>query len=1545
MEKEYVTLREEILQLMQKRDEYTRYAYTAAAAIWTAAFTIKNAYLVFLGMFILMPIAVRVTDILYSSGNIAAYLSVFHESKTGAKWETLNYQYRKKYNRKHNVILRYILGRADFVMLQGLNVAIFWLYRKEKPFENLVRDITIIVIQSLIILFTCYQCYRSAVADIKREENIKNWKRIKRRIRRRRKMRTLAKRILSIALSLVLVLGTIPIERVYAVGLSHNEFESKLSSAKALYPSGSQKEEWSVNGVVVGWQCHGYGRWLSWYVWGVDFANGNGVGWSLLESTASNTHIDNLAPGDVVRFRRIYGDKLQKWNHTIFVTAVDNDTICYTDCNSDGKCTIKWEQQVSKSTLDSWLKLPLYGNEASDYGYIAHYTSNTLSGGNHSCTKGEYVYYEAVHPHYKCYRCSICGEVWRNTEEQTYLDFCDSCLNHTCDKVDYVFFEEVHPHYSCYLCSLCGNIWADTESSNFSDSCGTCLYLEKPQITTTTSVYAAGDNITISWEPVECSTYYWINVFKDDVLIVDQSMENATSYTLNSAAIGEYVVFVSANNPAGTSGSSTYSFSVIENKWLEAPQVVASSAYCNEAGCITVSWEPVEGAVSYIYYVSEFPTVYAYETNVIREYTENTSVTFSNLKNGKYLFFVHAINAVGGWGKQSNYIWMDFYNYDYVPTKTAVWNGHLYALYDGEMSWDLAQSLCEMENGHLVTITSTEENTVVKSLLEAGAGDGYWIGARNDDINNYEIAGKEYRWVTGEAFSYSDWFAGEPNGMGSAASREHFAEVRKSYGSQWNDVPHTTKNGFILELDVSKFAPVATGSFAGNQYLIFDENITWTEANDYCKSIGGHLATISSTEEDEMLSELLSQSAGRKWYYIGASEDSGKWTWCDGTEVPFSESYANWGDMYGSVQSGPTGWGRYLMKYKSTGTWIGIQNCYLPKSNMNGIGFICEIENVYEEEPVCTHTNKTETPFHAADCEHSGNNLYYICDSCGIVLKADGITETTIEAETISALGHDWMEACCTTPKTCKTCGITEGDPLGHSFDEWMVILEATCCYVGEAERNCKNCDYYETREIIALGHTEVIDKAVEATCTISGKTEGSHCDRCGEILVPQEGIPAKGHNWDDGKVTKDPTEETEGEKTFTCVSCGEAKTETLPKLEHVHSYTEQVTKATCTEQGYTTYTCSCGESYKDNYVNALGHTEVIDKAIAATCTSDGKTEGKYCSVCNEVLVKQEVVKAIGHEFGAWTTVTEPTEETEGKEVRQCEKCDATEEKVLSKLDHIHKYAEKITKPTCTEQGYTAYTCPCGESYKDNYVNALGHTEVIDKAIAATCTSDGKTEGKYCSVCNEVLVKQEVVKAIGHEFGAWTTVTEPTEETEGKEVRQCEKCDATEEKVLSKLDHIHKYAEKITKPTCTEKGYTTYTCECGDSYVDNYVEAGGHAGSEWLKDENQHWQICVACEEKINAAVHDGDPCTVCGYVAPSEDTHEYQLGDVNHDTKINAKDATLILQKSVGVLKETAKFCEECAEVSGDGKLNAKDSTLILQYSVGLRDSFPAGA
>ena len=108
--------------------------------------------------------------------------------------------------------------------------------------------------------------------------------------------------------------------------------------------------------------------------------------------------------------------------------------------------------------------------------------------------------------------------------------------------------------------------------------------------------------------------------------------------------------------------------------------------------------------------------------------------------------------------------------------------------------------------------------------------------------------------------------------------------------------------------------------------------------------------------------------------------------------------------------------------------------------------------------------------------------------------------------------------------------------------------------------------------------------------------------------------MDALGHAWDNGKVTKEPTETETGVKTFTCTRCGETRTETMPVIPHVHSYKDVVTAPTCTEKGYTTHTCACGDSYVDTYTDALGHawdegkvtkeaTETTQGSMTYTCT------------------------------------------------------------------------------------------------------------------------------------------------------------------------------------------------------------------------------------------------------------------------------------------------------------------------------------------------------
>jgi hypothetical protein len=88
---------------------------------------------------------------------------------------------------------------------------------------------------------------------------------------------------------------------------------------------------------------------------------------------------------------------------------------------------------------------------------------------------------------------------------------------------------------------------------------------------------------------------------------------------------------------------------------------------------------------------------------------------------------------------------------------------------------------------------------------------------------------------------------------------------------------------------------------------------------------------------------------------------------------------------------------------------------------------------------------------------------------------------------------------------------------------------------------------------------------------------------------------------------------------------------------------------------------------------------------------------------------------------------------------------------------HIHRYtySSVVTAPTCTEQGYTTYTCECGDSCVDDYVDALGHTPtnaVEENYVLPTCTENGSKDAVvYCSVCEEEISREtEIIQATGH---------------------------------------------------------------------------------------------------------------------------------------------------------------------------------------------------
>lgn len=157
----------------------------------------------------------------------------------------------------------------------------------------------------------------------------------------------------------------------------------------------------------------------------------------------------------------------------------------------------------------------------------------------------------------------------------------------------------------------------------------------------------------------------------------------------------------------------------------------------------------------------------------------------------------------------------------------------------------------------------------------------------------------------------------------------------------------------------------------------------------------------------------------------------------------------------------------------------------------------------------------------------------------------------------------------------------------------------------------------------------------VDPTCTVEGLTQGSHCEKCGKVIIEQTKIPAHGHDIVQ-QQKKDATCEEDGmTEGAVCKICHESISgcETLPKLGHVEVIDESVS-ADCHHEGLTegSHCERCGKTLVEQTVIPYAHNVVIDPAIDATCSKIGKTEGSHCSLCNTVLVEQKNI-IIPHEY------------------------------------------------------------------------------------------------------------------------------------------------------------------------------------------------------------------------------------------------------------------------------------------------------------------------
>lgn len=446
------------------------------------------------------------------------------------------------------------------------------------------------------------------------------------------------------------------------------------------------------------------------------------------------------------------------------------------------------------------------------------------------------------------------------------------------------------------------------------------------------------------------------------------------------------------------------------------------------------------------------------------------------------------------------------------------------------------------------------------------------------------------------------------------------------------------------------------------------------------------------------------------------------------------------------------------------------------------------------------------------------------------VSETDGVaTDATYEVNETEA-NDATNETTGDTSPTDETTGTSEATEPSetvvvdneHEHNYTTTVTSATCTEDGYTFYECDCGDSYTSDYVVATGHVWgdwVTIKA--ATEEAIGKAE-RYCSVCGETEEKDLAKEIAGHTHSyTSQVTTEPTCSTVGIRTYTC-QCGDTYTEEIEMVSH--TYTSVVTKPTCTENGYTTYTCSaCKNSYKDDYVAATGHS-YKDVVTAATCTAGGYTT-HTCTACKYSYTDSET-SATGHNWGAWTTTKEPTTTSTGTATRKCSACGKTETKTLDKLteNHTHSYTSEVTKAaTCTTDGVRIYLCSCGDTYTET-IAKTGHSYKTT-TTAATCTEQGYTT-HTCGKCGDSY-KDAYTSAKGHSYTSKVT-TAATCTTNGVKTYTCSTCNHSYTESIDKLGH--NYTSTVTAATCTTDGYTTHTCtRCGNSYKDNATSATGHS--------------------------------------------------------------------------------------------------------------------
>ncbi|MBQ7547020.1 MAG: fibronectin type III domain-containing protein [Clostridia bacterium] len=623
----------------------------------------------------------------------------------------------------------------------------------------------------------------------------------------------------------------------------------------------------------------------------------------------------------------------------------------------------------------------------------------------------------------------------------------------------------------------------------------------------------------------------------------------------------------------------------------------------------------------------------------------------------------------------------------------------------------------------------------------------------------------------------------------------------------------------------------------------------------------------------------------------------------------------------------------------------------------------CEGEKK-QNEPAAGHkwTEKVEDKYMKDPAYCKGPATYYkSCSVCGASAKGEANADKLVfngPADQIDKNNHRNIDvkipgepATCTKEGktgigTCKDCqtpyvGGTVIPKLPHTEGTPANCVDKAICKV------CKQ-SYGEPNP---NNHKSVkTDPAKQATCKATGLTEGSHCEACKKTIKAQETVPLAAHTPTTKNVPATCTKDGVLNE-MTCAVCGQILEPgtVLPKTGHKWGNWSAPADYSCAKGGTVSRVCSVCKEKETKTLGANEHALVVDEAVPATCTKDGKAEGSHCGICNTVIKEQTVVPALGHDF---TGEVKPNKD--GTHAYKCSRCDEVGGQVKCvdvnrdcvcdqcRENIPHTFTNYIPdgNATCKEDGTKTAVCDiCGQATdKQPDVGSKDKAEHDFKFVAqndATCMVNAHEIGT-CTRCGATITREIAGTALGHDEGDWQVPEGFDCEVGGYRFKICKRCgEETNRETLAATEHT-KVVDPAVKETCTTDGKTAgeHCSVCGEVFVAQAViPAPGHkadangfttvtaASCEKAGEEKATCSVCAktftreipatghnykvdvvppTCTEK-GYSLHK---CTVCG--------HSFKDASVKatgHSWKITIKPATM---KKAGSKVYVCKVCKK---------------------------------